>query len=260
MMELVETGLWLGCLMKLKHAGLIAILCSAVALLSTARAMADTVVLGTDYFTAELGTQFTFDGMTVDLKGNPIGPGSTDTIVQRTSNITIGSSGSLLMTGLSLVSTNLSTPIYITLNPNKTADDTGTINILGSATGGTFSTTLELYLDICTAAGAGGVGCGSGTLLATQSLVLNSTDPYWAPTPPAGAVIVSGPVGNQAADVHTGLGTGQVDFFVVQPTVMGPSNWFAPFAEETPIPAALPLFATGLGVMGLFGWRRKRIC
>ena len=27
---------------------------------------------------------------------------------------------------------------------------------------------------------------------------------------------------------------------------------------QTPIPAALPLFATGLGVMGLLGWRRKR--
>jgi hypothetical protein len=26
----------------------------------------------------------------------------------------------------------------------------------------------------------------------------------------------------------------------------------------TPLPAALPLFATGLGVMGLLGWRRKR--
>jgi hypothetical protein len=26
----------------------------------------------------------------------------------------------------------------------------------------------------------------------------------------------------------------------------------------TPLPAALPLFANGLGVMGLFGWRRKR--
>jgi hypothetical protein len=25
-----------------------------------------------------------------------------------------------------------------------------------------------------------------------------------------------------------------------------------------PLPAALPLFATGLGVMGLFGWRRRR--
>lgn len=27
---------------------------------------------------------------------------------------------------------------------------------------------------------------------------------------------------------------------------------------STPVPAALPLFATGLGVMGLLGWRRKR--
>jgi hypothetical protein len=28
--------------------------------------------------------------------------------------------------------------------------------------------------------------------------------------------------------------------------------------SPTPLPAALPLFATGLGVLGLFGWRRKR--
>ncbi|MGD0420313.1 MAG: VPLPA-CTERM sorting domain-containing protein [Xanthobacteraceae bacterium] len=28
--------------------------------------------------------------------------------------------------------------------------------------------------------------------------------------------------------------------------------------QFTPLPAGLPLFATGLGVMGLFGWRRKR--
>jgi hypothetical protein len=28
--------------------------------------------------------------------------------------------------------------------------------------------------------------------------------------------------------------------------------------NATPLPAALPLFATGLGVMGLLGWRRKR--
>jgi hypothetical protein len=27
---------------------------------------------------------------------------------------------------------------------------------------------------------------------------------------------------------------------------------------QTPLPAALPLFATGLGAMGLLGWRRKR--
>ena len=29
-------------------------------------------------------------------------------------------------------------------------------------------------------------------------------------------------------------------------------------AEATPAPAALPLFATGLGALGLLGWRRKR--
>jgi hypothetical protein len=28
--------------------------------------------------------------------------------------------------------------------------------------------------------------------------------------------------------------------------------------SATPVPAALPLFATGLGALGLFGWRRKR--
>jgi hypothetical protein len=37
-------------------------------------------------------------------------------------------------------------------------------------------------------------------------------------------------------------------------------NWAldASASAVTPIPAALPLFATGLGVMGLLGWRRKR--
>ena len=28
--------------------------------------------------------------------------------------------------------------------------------------------------------------------------------------------------------------------------------------SATPLPAAFPLFATGLGVLGLLGWRRKR--
>jgi hypothetical protein len=32
----------------------------------------------------------------------------------------------------------------------------------------------------------------------------------------------------------------------------------ANLATATPLPAAAPLFATGLGALGLFGWRRKR--
>jgi hypothetical protein len=30
------------------------------------------------------------------------------------------------------------------------------------------------------------------------------------------------------------------------------------YAFITPLPATLPLFATGLGALGLLGWRRKR--
>ena len=48
------------------------------------------------------------------------------------------------------------------------------------------------------------------------------------------------------------------------PTSFGTINYFSSanieFAEASavPLPAALPLFATGLGALGLYGWRRKR--
>jgi hypothetical protein len=37
----------------------------------------------------------------------------------------------------------------------------------------------------------------------------------------------------------------------------GPGLW-SPTISAVPLPAALPLFATGLGALGLLGWRRKR--
>jgi hypothetical protein len=36
------------------------------------------------------------------------------------------------------------------------------------------------------------------------------------------------------------------------------SQYFGSFLVATPLPAALPLFVTGLGALGLLGWRRKR--
>lgn len=36
------------------------------------------------------------------------------------------------------------------------------------------------------------------------------------------------------------------------------SSAFTSSSSATPLPATLPLFATGLGGLGLFGWRRKR--
>ena len=38
----------------------------------------------------------------------------------------------------------------------------------------------------------------------------------------------------------------------------GIENILPPQFAGTPLPAALPLFASGAGVLGFFGWRRKR--
>jgi hypothetical protein len=56
-------------------------------------------------------------------------------------------------------------------------------------------------------------------------------------------------------------GPGYDSEFFVQST--GSETVYTPGANEydviaTPLPAALPLFATGLGALGLLGWRRKR--
>ena len=40
--------------------------------------------------------------------------------------------------------------------------------------------------------------------------------------------------------------------------LVGSSNGIAATVPGVPIPAALPLFATGLGALALFGWRRSR--
>ena len=41
-------------------------------------------------------------------------------------------------------------------------------------------------------------------------------------------------------------------------TVSGVSVAFTPPVSSVPLPATLPLFATGLGALGLLGWRRKK--
>jgi len=38
----------------------------------------------------------------------------------------------------------------------------------------------------------------------------------------------------------------------------GAHGFLATPISETPLPATLPLFASGLGALGVLGWRRKR--
>ena len=58
-------------------------------------------------------------------------------------------------------------------------------------------------------------------------------------------------------------GSGMADGTVVFNSPGPPANFDGTFdvtvnATLTPLPAALPLFASGLGALGLLGWRRKR--
>lgn len=54
-----------------------------------------------------------------------------------------------------------------------------------------------------------------------------------------------------ANDVDMPFNVGQLSTFAQQDLEI-------PGVSTTPLPATLPLFATGLGALGLFRWRRKR--
>jgi len=61
-------------------------------------------------------------------------------------------------------------------------------------------------------------------------------------------------------DPSLGLDPNNATDFVTQLTFTADGTFTGTMTpiEATPLPAALPLFATGLGAMGLLGWRRKR--
>ena len=67
------------------------------------------------------------------------------------------------------------------------------------------------------------------------------------------AIEFSGTFSDNIADAITGSGFGSNDDWADFNNITTSGA-----VGATPLPAALPLFASGLGAMGLFGWRRKR--
>jgi hypothetical protein len=87
------------------------------------------------------------------------------------------------MTGLSLVSTSLATPVYVTLDPADLSADAGTETIAGSSSGGTFTLAINLVADLCSAPGPNGVGC-IGTPLGTSASTYTTSGTWQASRQP----------------------------------------------------------------------------
>ena len=242
--------------MKLNRAWLLSVALAALGAASGVQAQnaPDVVVLGTDYLMTAPGAQYTLDGVTVDFRGLPIGPGLTDTIVQRTSDIVIGATNTapnLQIVALSLVSTNFAIPLYVSLDPTLLARDTGVMSIYGSLAGGTFTTTnFNAYFDVCAY-----TFCNGSNLVAQGSIDLSGAG-NWGPTPPTGAVEVLGLVGDQWANIHTNLNSNESDFWIV-----GVLNHTGPHPVQValvPEPGAWAMMLLGFGGIGFAARRRSR--
>jgi hypothetical protein len=124
----------------------------------------------------------------------------------------------------------------------------------------------------CSSSFSGGSGCGSSLFasggLTTAQLSVPLDQPILvqlrldadvtASAPLSASSVIFGnsldfPIGAALFNLEPGVTVNAPDSFVT-------NNIFAPpgTVAATPVPAALPLFVTGLGALGLLGWRRKK--
>jgi hypothetical protein len=182
------------------------------------------VVAGSDYFQTQDGTQFAFDSPIglVSFVSNPIGPGGTDTIIQRLDNSNLDSPApvSIQVMALSMKSASpvniggLPFDVFVTLDPGNLANDTGTITVEGTPAGGTFSSDFNVFFQATFVQ----EGNPSNQAVIDGHTELSQVGDPWQPTPLADQVLVTGPVGDLAANLHTGLASSQFDFFSTDPT------------------------------------------
>jgi hypothetical protein len=227
-------------------------------------ARADTIVLGSDYLETEPGSHFLVGPLgQVPFIGLPFGPGTTDTIVQRKADATIGGGPvPIQIVALSLVS---AAPVTIggfnyrltaKLDPANLANDVGTITISGSGAGGTFAANLTVFGEVDFTPLNGGPTIPT----ALTMKVFNSTA-NWTSTPASNAVLVAGLVGNQNANLHTNLAAGQHDFYVISPVqemANDLSLHIVDPAVTVPEPSSIALLLAA-GLTGAIGWGRRRL-
>jgi len=247
-----------------------------LALSPIATAQGTVVEMGSDYFQSvpgmgdTSGTYFNFSSLSagqiglVDFMGVPIGPYTTDTIVQRQADATLnGAAIPLQLVALSLAS---EAPVLVggnlynvSLTLNNAFASTGMMMIMGNTTtGGTFTSSLNVFFDAAFKPVAG----GSPFDVKAEATLTNSGT-QWSPKP--NGLLVYGPLGDQLANCHFSpsgaclpVGGSEVDFFIAG----GLINEFEGIGQHVVVPVSEPaaLFLIVPAVIGMFwklGMRRS---
>lgn len=235
------------------------------------------VLKGSDFLTTQAGTVFAG----VAFNGVPVGPGSTDTIVQRLDDVVLGTGtgGSgmtrLVMTQLALVSaapTNfgLGTGFYyITLQSARQGQATTglmTINLTAGddhvPTGpeGTFTSFFDVFFDIRLGSLSGPIALSMDLPLSTSSPVPWDANPSPPPTP--GDLIVSGLKGDVTVNFHTNkiqnVDINDMDFFPVGVFQETEPNGAIHAVTVTPTPEPGTLGLIGGAILLFSRFRRRR--
>jgi hypothetical protein len=217
----------------------------AAGFLGTANAQITAVAGGTDYLQTAPGTKamLPYGLGTVTLHGVPIKSstqklGAADTEIEHAEGIfqSTGGIGTDTLAGPTVVvpiivhqlnlagTVQASSPttdtctVHVNLAP--TPPSTGLLTLVeSSATGGSYTSTLNLHVQITFTPDQAGATCYPPipNVLCPMMQGQNGTAPgMWSIVPVPGEVLVPGPYGDLAANAHTGMPAGVHDFYITQ--------------------------------------------